>query len=214
MSSSLNKIKWLILVPTLMEYEFVNDRVSSAEVVVEICGFGPIIPAAKAMELIAQHQPANVALVGIAGAYATGISIGTAVIGSEVACFGIGAGSGRDYQTAGEMGWMQWGGRGEQDVIGDVLPLANFDRPRCQVLTVCAAANTRSDVDARQRRFPDAAIEEMEGFSVAAAAKMCGVPFYLVRGISNRAGDRDKCNWKIREALDAATSLMMDCLER
>jgi hypothetical protein len=34
-----------------------------------------------------------------------------------------------------------------------------------------------------------------------------------VRGISNRAGDRDKCNWKIPEALGAATDLLMDCLK-
>ena len=214
MSSSLKKPKWLILVPTSMEYEFVVEHISHPEAVVEICGFGPIVAAAKAMELITQYQPSNVLLVGIAGAYDPEILTGTAVVGSEVACFGIGAGSGADYQTAGEMGWMQWRGTGEQDLIGDVLPLANFDNHQCQILTVCAASNTSRDLDHRRRRFPNAAVEEMEGFAVATAAKMCGVPFYLVRGISNRAGDRDKCNWKIPEALHAATSLLMDCLKR
>lgn len=214
MSSSPKKTKWLILVPTPMEYEFVAERFSKFEATVEICGFGPIVSAAKAMELITHYQPSHVALVGIAGAYASDLSIGAAVVGSEVACFGIGSGSGQDYQTASEIGWVQWSGRGEEDIIGDVLPLTNFDRPRCQILTVCAAASTSSDVAARLRHYPDAAVEEMEGFSVAAAAKMCGVPFCLVRGISNRAGDRDKNNWKIREALEAATRLLMNCLER
>ena len=214
MSSTLNQVKWLILVPTLMEYEFVVERISSTETVVEVCGFGPVVSAAKAMELITRYQPTNVVLVGIAGAYASEIPTGTAVVGSEVGCFGIGAGSGPDYQTAGEMGWRQWAGRGDTDSIGDVLPLANFEGPPCQILTVCAAANNSDDVDERRRRFPNAAVEEMEGFAVAVAAKICGVPFYLVRGISNRAGDRDKRNWESHEALEAVTNLLLDFLER
>ncbi len=197
-----------------MEYEFVMERISKFDVTIEICGFGPIVSAAKAMELITHYQPSNVALVGIAGAYASNLSIGTAVVGSEVACFGIGAGSGRDYQAAGEMGWVQWNGKREQDIIGDVLPLTNFGGTQCQILTVCAASSTSSDVDVRLSNYPEAAVEEMEGFSVATAAKMCGVPFCLVRGISNRAGDRDKSNWKIREALESATRLLVNCLER
>lgn len=213
MNLSMENPKWLILVPTPMEHEFVSERVSIPEAVVEVCGFGPVVAAAKAMELIIQYQPSKVVLVGIAGAYDPELRTGTAVVGSEVACFGIGAGSGVDYQTVGEMGWLQWRGSGESDAIDDVLPLANFSDQKCQILTVCAASNTSSDLDDRRRCFPDAAVEEMEGFAVAVAAKMCGVPFYLVRGISNRAGDRDKCNWKIPEALGAATDLLLDCLK-
>ena len=46
--------------------------------------------------------------------------------------------------------------------------------------------------------------EDMEGFGVAMACKLAGVPLRIVRGISNRAGDRDLTQWQIEEALAAA----------
>ena len=44
----------------------------------------------------------------------------------------------------------------------------------------------------------------MEGFAVAAACEMHSVPWFIVRGISNLAGDRDKDNWQFDRALQKA----------
>ena len=63
------------------------------------------------------------------------------------------------------------------------------------------------DVAMRLERYPDAVAEDMEGFGVAVACYFGGVPLQIIRGISNRAGDRDKRNWDIDGALHAAGEL-------
>ncbi|MFM8578800.1 MAG: hypothetical protein ACKOCN_08370, partial [Planctomycetaceae bacterium] len=57
------------------------------------------------------------------------------------------------------------------------------------------------------RLFPGAVAEDMEGFGVAMACRLVGVPLTIVRGISNIAGDRDTRQWRIRESLAAAADL-------
>jgi futalosine hydrolase len=75
------------------------------------------------------------------------------------------------------------------------------------LLTACAASADAADVAVRRRLFPTAVAEDMEGFGVALACRLAGVPLAIVRGISNDAGDRDKRRWQIGPALEAAASL-------
>jgi futalosine hydrolase len=46
----------------------------------------------------------------------------------------------------------------------------------------------------------------MEGFGVATAAALAGVPFAELRAISNTVGPRDRAAWRIPQALAALTS--------
>ena len=62
-------------------------------------------------------------------------------------------------------------------------------------------------------RFPGAAAEDMEGFGVALACALHGVPLSIVRGISNAAGQRAPAHWRISPALAAARTLLLELLE-
>jgi futalosine hydrolase len=53
----------------------------------------------------------------------------------------------------------------------------------------------------------------MEGFAVAAACRLRGVPVAIVRGISNVAGDREPSRWRIDEALETAADRVLHVLE-
>ena len=53
----------------------------------------------------------------------------------------------------------------------------------------------------------------MEGFAVALACRLAGVPLLIVRGISNTAGDRDTIRWQIEAALAAAAHLTLRILD-
>ena len=81
-----------------------------------------------------------------------------------------------------------------------------------ELLTVCAASANESDAALRLARHPDATAEDMEGFGVAVACYFGGVRLQIIRGISNRAGDRDKRNWNIDGALHAASALTLKTL--
>ena len=65
----------------------------------------------------------------------------------------------------------------------------------------------------RRERFPDAVAEDMEGFAVAVACTLAGVPLRVVRGISNLVGDRDPKHWRIPAALAAARLAALELLE-
>mgnify|MGYP006275826675 CR=1 FL=1 len=81
------------------------------------------------------------------------------------------------------------------------------------LLSACAASATAADVRIRRAAFPDAAAEEMEGFAVALACRLQRVPCGIVRGISNAAGDRERANWRIAAALEAAADLAARLLD-
>jgi futalosine hydrolase len=55
--------------------------------------------------------------------------------------------------------------------------------------------------------------EDMEGFGVALACRLLGVPLAIVRGISNEAGDREHARWQVPAALAAAADLAVRVLE-
>jgi futalosine hydrolase len=53
-----------------------------------------------------------------------------------------------------------------------------------------------------------AATENMEGFSLALAARRAGIPFLEVRTVSNPVGGRDKRQWDFRLALEALRTIL------
>jgi futalosine hydrolase len=61
-------------------------------------------------------------------------------------------------------------------------------------------------------RHPHADAEDMEGFGVAVGCYFGGMPLQIIRGISNRAGDRNKRNWDVEGALHAAGELTLKAL--
>ncbi|MFK7767365.1 MAG: futalosine hydrolase [Mariniblastus sp.] len=206
---------WLLLIPTEFESKLVGAAISSFEnAVVHVCGFGPIVPAARTMQLINQIRPSQVMLLGIAGSYSDDLLLGKAYQFSKVNCYGVGVGSGATFQTGKQMGWNQW----DEAVspIADSISLAVSKSLETtddlELATVCSAAENLTDVEHRTHTFPDAAAEDMEGFAVAAACQLASVPLHIIRGISNRAGDRDKSNWQIKEALNSAVSLALKIL--
>jgi len=210
----------LILLPTDGERARVVSRIRghlAAGDRVELCGFGPIAAAARTATLVAAFRPAEVVLAGIAGGLDERAAVGTAWEFARVAVYGIGAGTGVDFLPAESLGWLQWPGdpANAPAAIGDEIACGRGGEPPPVgplLLTACAAADGAADVAQRRRLQPDALAEDMEGFGVALACRLLGVPCRLIRGISNRAGDRDQTRWNAAAALDAAADLLCSLL--
>jgi futalosine hydrolase len=219
----------LILVPTEMERRRLDPILAPAMVrgcSVALCGFGPVAAAARTAQLLAEHAPDRVLLVGIAGRLDDRLAVGAAYQFERVACYGVGAGSGGEFVSAGAMGWQQWpgdaggtsphGGDPIGDEIGDLMSCTTGGDDgggrAGLLLTVCAAAASAEDVRLRTQTFPAAAAEDMEGFAVAFACRLRGVPVGIIRGISNTAGDRDPSRWQVAAALEAAGRLALQAL--
>lgn len=208
-------ISTLFLVPTEFELEFLSlaliQRIKNSNCEIRSCGFGPIVSAIRTTQLIAEHSPKQVFLTGIAGALDLRIPVGTSVEFDIVICFGIGVGTGDDFISASDMGWSQW-----PDVphISDSIRLGEDNVAGCvPLLTCCSACANEHDVQLRLKKYPNAVAEDMEGFSVAAACRFAGIPLRIVRGISNQAGDRNKENWRVRDAMHAVEKSILKVLD-
>jgi len=211
-------LRHLILVPTEYERQIVGPLLAAGQGVsdrVALCGFGPVAAAARTCQLLSQTPASRVILVGIAGRLDERLTVGSASRFDQVACHGIGVGSGAEFVAAGGLGWPQWPGDPPEagHEIGDVLPCTTKTVPtagRSEVLlTSCAAAASDDDVRQRRRLHPEATAEDMEGFGVALACRLCKTPVDIVRGISNTAGDRDKSRWRVSAALEAAAAIAL-----
>jgi len=209
----------------------VEDGIETAaeRPLVALCGFGIAAAAARTALLVAELAPRRVILAGIAGRFAPveqfagrgplgrceePLPLGSAACFDAVACHGIGVGSGAAFTAAAALGWPQWPGdpAAPETAVGDTISLAVLaagDVPRAALLLTAAAASADDDdAGVRRRLFPAAAAEDMEGFAVALACRLAGVPCTIVRGISNTVGDRDTTRWQTTAALEAAAGIV------
>jgi futalosine hydrolase len=119
------------------------------------------------------------------------------VSASRVRCLGIGAGD----LSAAELGFA----------ANDELPL---DGAGGLALSVATASDSPEQAAYRRRQHAQAVIEEMEGYAVAVAAMLAGVPCAMVRGVSNLAGDRDTAGWQLDRALRSVVEVLDTMLAR
>ncbi|WP_165440593.1 futalosine hydrolase [Rubripirellula amarantea] len=217
----------LILVPTSLELEPLRRQLSdtaadSSEagegIFFQRIGFGPIAAAARTGALVARYRPSRVLLLGIAGSFdVQRFPVGTACRFDRVICDGIGVGQSDQFQSAEDIGWKQFAARDAMPEVSDAIALvATFDpRVPCAgtLLSVCAGSANSQDRDARAARYPSAVAEDMEGFAVAVACTLAGVPLQIIRGISNEVGDREKANWRIDDALRATAEMAKQVLD-
>jgi len=229
----------LVLVPTVREKQRLVSNRSDAPTLgdcetgdlrIEVCGFGVVAAAARSMGLIRDVGPSLVLLIGIAGTYDDSrLAIGEAIEFDEVVCDGIGVGQAHQHHPAGEMGFEQVpsqitggpsgfasGSIGERVGLDPMGTLgADQEKSRDRVLvTVCAASADAEEAAQRRVRHPTALAEDMEGFGVAMSCRLAGVPLRIVRGASNRVGDREHARWRIGEALDAAARVAFEVIRR
>jgi futalosine hydrolase len=210
----------LLLFPTDLERRRFADAGGLAPgfALAALAGFGPLAAAARTAGLLSELRPRRVLLVGIAGAYdAERHPVGSALGFARVALDGVGAGAGRAFLGPAALGFPQWPGspRTTRAPVVDELALAHApDRDDGLLLTTCAASGSPAEAAERRERFPDAVAEDMEGFAVALACALARVPAAVVRGISNRAGERDAATWRVPAALAAARGLARELLAR
>jgi futalosine hydrolase len=160
------------------------------------------------MQLLATGSFDSVALIGIAGSLSDDVAIGCAMQFGTVYCDGIGVGQGATHRSSSDMGWQQWP---DEPTIQDAIQLRapKHDHPLPGLVSVLAASATPSEAAWRHSRFPLGKAEDMEGFGVAVSCRLANVPLMIVRGISNRAGDRDHAKWNIAGSLDQAMQLIL-----
>jgi futalosine hydrolase len=189
-----------------------------SKILVSHCGFGLVASGIRTLDVLTKIAgsnepiPSRVILAGIAGSYSSEIPAGQAAWGDRVRCFGIGVGEGESFKSAESLGWRQLPDACEGSFLL-AQPESGSKAGSVAILSVTAASDSEKCAAIRQRAEPEAVLEEMEGFAVAMACHRFGIPLSIVRGVSNRAGSRDKSSWKVSEALAAVRAELLRELE-
>ncbi len=208
----------LVLIPSELELEAIrktkywcNELQQAA--IWKTCGIGIIQSGIEAANLLAELKPTRVLLLGIAGSIGNSCQIGEVVCGSSVRLFGVGVGSGKNFQPV---------ERTDLAKIVNYNPILMLDSSSvCQVrtlatgslLSVTAVSCDEAEVGEKVAAYPDVVAEDMESYAVAVACAQQGIGFSVLRGISNVAGVRDKSQWQISKALLAVAEVACDVLQ-
>ena len=128
---------------------------------------------------------------------------------------GIGVGVASGFVSAAALGFQQWPTDGRDPMNSDELTVdAPVPPVAGQLLTCCTGSTSPEEARQRLEQYPGAVAEDMEGFAVALACRLAGIPLAIARGISNEVGDRDFERWQISTALDAAWIVVNDLVSR
>ncbi|MFD7459038.1 MULTISPECIES: futalosine hydrolase [unclassified Streptomyces] len=138
---------------------------------------------------------------GIGGGFAPEAPVGSLVVADEITAADLGAETADGFLPVTELGFGTVTHRPPETLVRDVT--AATGARAGTVLTVSTVTGTADRAAALRARHPRALAEAMEGFGVAEAAAVHGVPVLELRAVSNPVGPRDRAAWRIGEALDA-----------
>ncbi|MWC31259.1 futalosine hydrolase [Paenibacillus sp. MMS18-CY102] len=204
-----------ILIVTAVEAEreaVLRGLGETTQVDVIAAGVGPAASAANTAAKLAQSnmQYRLVISAGIGGGFPAQAAIGDIVVSTRIIAADLGA------QTQEEGGFLSVDelGFGSSQVavdsaaasrLKDALLTAGMRATCGAALTVSTATGTAERTEQLAKRNPDAASEGMEGYGVAVAAQLAGIPAMELRAISNAVGPRDRAAWRIGDALQSLT---------
>ena len=195
----------MILVVTAVEAEraaVLRGIPTGAAVEVIAAGVGPAGAAAGTAWYLARHPDVTTVLsAGIGGGLLPRVPLGALAVATRSVAADLGAESPDGFLTLDDLGF------GATSLPTTALPDLLPDAARGAVLTVSTVTGTAERASALASRYPDALAEGMEGFGVATACALAGLPFGEVRAISNAVGPRDRDAWQIGPALDALAEL-------
>ncbi|MFH9006775.1 futalosine hydrolase [Streptomyces afghaniensis] len=140
---------------------------------------------------------------GIGGGFLPGASVGSLVVADEIVAADLGAETDDGFVSVTELGFGTVRHQPPEDLVRLVADALGARTGA--VLTVSTVTGTAERAAVLRERHPTALAEAMEGFGVAEAAAVHGVPVLEVRAISNPVGPRDRAAWRIPDALAALT---------
>jgi futalosine hydrolase len=166
-------------------------------------GAGPGAAAASAAFGLASDRYGLVISAGIGGGFAGVAPVGSLVVAGRIGAADLGAETATGFVPVTELGF----GRSWH------LPPPSLVRATAaatgaltgDILTVSTVTGSADRAAALLAAHPGAAAESMEGFGVAEAAELVGLPVLEIRAVSNAVGPRDRDAWRIGDALAALT---------
>ncbi len=173
-------------------------------------GVGPAAAAAGTATALARAAAEGrpfglVVSAGIGGGFPSGLPpaapVGSLVVADEITVADLGAETPDGFAPVTELGFGAVTHRPPPSLVREVAEACGAATGT--VLTVSTVTGSAERAAGLRLRHPRALAEAMEGFGVAEAAALHGLPVLEVRAVSNPVGPRDRAAWRIGDALSA-----------
>lgn len=169
--------------------EFHLGRIGGVDVVLAKCGIGKVAAAVTAQTMLLRYQPTLLMNTGVGGSLTTRLSVGDIAISARAVEHDM------DTSPLGDpVGFLSGINRiyldADLESAERLLAHAEALGLKATLGTVCSGDRFVASVSEKERiasLFEDAAVCEMEGGAIAHAAYLAGVPFVIVRAISDSA---------------------------
>jgi futalosine hydrolase len=174
-------------------------------------GVGPVNAAYAVTRFLLENQVGALLICGVGGAYPESGLETESVVCAESECYGdLGADSPEGFLDMKALGFPLIDG---PEPIFNQLPLDLFPVSRRVPFVTCATCTGTDAIAASLAARTGGAVESMEGAAVVHVARLMGVKVGEVRGISNTVGNRDRAQWRLREAASAARAAVVEWIE-
>ena len=185
-----------LLIPLLKDMQEIEidkkkaykGKVGNHEVCVMKCGIGKVSSALNAYRLIEYFHPDLVINSGVAGGADPSMKVGSLLIATEAAYHDVWCGPGTKW---GQIDGMPERFKMDKDVIDSCRKEAS---PDVRFGLICSGDRFISkveEVDFIKSVYPDALACDMESASIAQSCQDCGVPFAVIRVVSDTPGQAD-----------------------
>ncbi|MCX4846245.1 futalosine hydrolase [Streptomyces sp. NBC_00893] len=167
-------------------------------------GAGPGAAAASAAFGLASDGGYGLVIsAGIGGGFAGVAPVGSLVVADRIGAADLGAETATGFVPVTELGFGRTWHLPPRSLVREVA--AATGALTGDILTVSTVTGSADRAAALLAAHPRAAAESMEGFGVAEAAELVGLPVLEIRAVSNAVGPRDRDAWRIGDALAALT---------
>jgi futalosine hydrolase len=188
--------------------------VNGNEVEVVVTGIGSAITAYGLSKKISQRRPDIIIQAGIGGSFREELPPGSACFVDEEVLADLGAIDGGGFADIFDLGLAD---SNDEPFRNRVLPnpyaekWKAFGLPFVRGATINCISSTPVQAQMIARKY-DPAVESMEGAALHYVCLMESVPFIQLRAVSNFAGERDKRNWKLQEAIGVLNEKVREML--
>ncbi|MDB5190661.1 MAG: mqnB [Segetibacter sp.] len=181
-----------------------------------VSGVGILPSTFSLSQLIIQQQPDLVIQAGIAGTFDTRIPLGKVVAVKDEALADTGVEENGKWKDVFDLKLQAQNEPPfeKKKLINPWLEKYNILKlPEVSGVTI-SQVTTKAERARQIEKKYNPVVESMEGAALHYVCLQTVTPFIQIRGISNYIGERNKANWKIKEALDNVTTNVTKLLDR
>jgi futalosine hydrolase len=166
-------------------------------------GVGMLASAFSLTKLLLEEKPHLVIQAGIAGCFNTKTALGKVLVIGEEMLGDTGVLEGNKWRDVFDLELQKSGNPPfeKRRLPNQWLDTFNLLKlPAVTGITVNEITTSAERIKLLVKKY-NPAIESMEGAALHYACRQTGTPFIQIRAVSNYIGERNKANWKIKEAI-------------